>query len=168
MVPPRVAFGASPYRGRHRRPGEAGSAVSAFWRWPALIASLLLLTLTATVSLAQDSDTATRQSQTRGVQPLIEKARGGQCVADAAFMRRRHMDLLRHQRDDTMRAGVRNGNYSLKACIACHASQKTQSVNAEAGNFCQSCHAYAAVKIDCFECHTGTAPGALTQGQVKP
>ena len=83
-------------------------------------------------------------------------------------MRRRHMDLLKHQRDDTLRAGVRNGNYSLKACIACHASQKTQSVNAEAGNFCQSCHAYAAVKIDCFECHTGTAPGGLAQGQVKP
>jgi hypothetical protein len=28
-------------------------------------------------------------------------------------------------------------------------------------NFCQSCHTYAAVKLDCFECHTN-------KPQVKP
>jgi hypothetical protein len=28
MVPPRSAFGASPLRGRHQRPGKAGSAVA--------------------------------------------------------------------------------------------------------------------------------------------
>jgi hypothetical protein len=63
------------------------------------------------------------------------------------------MKLLKHQRDDTMHGGIRSGKYSLKECVACHASQTNQSVNAEAGNFCQSCHVYAAVKIDCFECH---------------
>ena len=42
---------------------------------------------------------------------------------------------------------------SLKGCIDCHASSKTGSVLGEEG-FCSSCHAYAAVKIDCFECHT--------------
>jgi hypothetical protein len=68
-------------------------------------------------------------------------------------MRRNHMKLLKHQRDDTMHGGIRTGKYSLKECVACHASQSNQSVNAEAGNFCQSCHLYAAVKIDCFECH---------------
>jgi len=88
-----------------------------------------------------------------GLQPLVEKARGGQCVEEPAFMRRNHMKLLKHQRDDTMHGGDRTGKYSLKACVACHASQTTQSVSGQQGNFCQSCHAYAAVKIDCFECH---------------
>ncbi len=95
-------------------------------------------------------------------QPVVEKALAGtQCVADPAFMRRNHMKLLKHQRDDTLRGGVRTGRFSLKACIACHASQTTHSVSAASSNFCQSCHAYAAVQIDCFECHA-------SQPQVKP
>jgi predicted CXXCH cytochrome family protein len=86
--------------------------------------------------------------------PVIEPARGGQCVEDPAFMRRNHMELLKHQRDDTLRGGVRiTAKYSLKACIECHASPASNSVTATQTNFCVSCHSYAAVKIDCFECH---------------
>jgi hypothetical protein len=87
-------------------------------------------------------------------QPVIEKARGGTCVAEPSFMRRNHMDLLKHQRDDTMRAGVRGGKFSLRECIDCHASQTSNSVIAQDENFCQSCHQFAAVKLDCFECHS--------------
>lgn len=86
-------------------------------------------------------------------QPVIEPARGGQCVEDPAFMRRNHMQLLKHQRDETVHGGVRAAKYSLKACIDCHASKATGSVTVANTNFCQSCHSYAAVKIDCFECH---------------
>jgi hypothetical protein len=86
-------------------------------------------------------------------QPIIETARGGSCVADPSIMRRDHMKMLKHQRGDTMRGGIRTGKSSLKACIDCHASQSTNSVVAAETNFCQSCHSYAAVKIDCFECH---------------
>jgi predicted CXXCH cytochrome family protein len=86
-------------------------------------------------------------------QPVIEAARGGQCVEEPAFMRRNHMELLKHQRDDTMRGGIRGAKYSLKTCIECHASQTTNSVTATQTNFCVSCHSYSAVKIDCFECH---------------
>jgi hypothetical protein len=89
----------------------------------------------------------------RTPRPVIEPARGGQCVADPAFMRRNHMDLLKHQRDDTVHAGNRAGKFSLQACIQCHASQQTNSVTQASTNFCVSCHSYAAVKIDCFECH---------------
>nr|WP_319566086.1 hypothetical protein [uncultured Rhodoferax sp.] len=110
------------------------------------------LVLTASLTAAAQG-AAAAAGKPQGLQPLIEKARGGQCVEDAAFMRRNHMKLLKHQRDDTLRGGVRTGKYSLKACVSCHASQSTQSVNASSGDFCQSCHAYAAVKIDCFECH---------------
>lgn len=94
----------------------------------------------------------------RLAQPLIEPAsKGSQCVEPVADMRRNHMDYLKHQRDDTLRGGVRGAKYSLKACIECHASTTTQSVAAAPTNFCVSCHSYAAVKIDCFECHATQA-----------
>lgn len=91
--------------------------------------------------------------------PVIEAARGGQCVEDPATMRRDHMKFLKHQRDETVHGGVRGAKHSLKACIECHASQATQSVAATKTNFCVSCHSFAAVKIDCFECHA-TQPAA--------
>ena len=52
-----------------------------------------------------------------------------------------------------MREGIRSTRFSLKGCVECHAAAKTGSVLGEDG-FCASCHAYASVKIDCFECHT--------------
>ncbi len=103
----------------------------------------------------------------RTPKPVIEPAaNGAQCVADPAFMRRNHMDLLKHQRDDTVRGGIRGAKYSLKGCIDCHASRKTGSVARDETNLCVSCHSYAAVKIDCFECHTGKSH-ALAQGAAK-
>ena len=97
----------------------------------------------------------------RTPKPVIEAARGGQCVEPAAEMRRNHMEYLKHQRDDTLRGGIRGAKYSLKACIECHASQTTNSVIAAPTNFCIICHSYAAVKVDCFECHA-TQPGKTT------
>jgi formate-dependent nitrite reductase cytochrome c552 subunit len=75
-------------------------------------------------------------------------------VADPAFMRRNHMDLLKHQRNETVHLGVRDARASLKGCIECHASKATGSVAAAKTDFCISCHSYAAVKVDCFECHS--------------
>jgi len=95
--------------------------------------------------------------------PIIEPARGGQCVESPDFMRRNHMLLLKHQRDDTLRGGIRTGKYSLQACIECHASQTTNSVSATDTNFCQSCHSYAAVSLDCFGCHANKPAGASAQ-----
>jgi hypothetical protein len=112
---------------------------------------------------------------TRVPKPVIEPARGGQCVEDPAYMRRHHMELLKHQRDETMHGGIRGAKYSLKTCIECHASQTTNSVTAAPTNFCVSCHSYAAVKIDCFECHatqpqktSSIQPPQVAQQQVKP
>jgi hypothetical protein len=85
--------------------------------------------------------------------PVIKIERGEACVAPVAEMRRDHMKMLFHQRDRTMRQGVRETRFSLKGCVECHASEKTGSVLGKEG-FCSSCHAYAAVKMDCFECHT--------------
>jgi len=106
---------------------------------------------------------AAAQGGERTPKPVIERAtQGGQCVADPAFMRRNHGDLLKHQRDETVRLGARDGRFSLKACVQCHASRETQSVAQAPTDFCVSCHSYAAVKIDCFECHASRPSGNAT------
>jgi hypothetical protein len=85
--------------------------------------------------------------------PKIKIERGEACVAPTAEMRRDHMKMLLHQRDRTMRQGLREPRFSLKNCVECHASRETGSVLGKDG-FCSSCHEYAAVSIDCFGCHT--------------
>jgi hypothetical protein len=85
--------------------------------------------------------------------PHLDIGKGGQCVEDPKLMRKIHMDLLKHQRDETVHKGLRGQKYSLADCVECHASQKTNSVLGSNEAFCQGCHVYAAVKLDCFECH---------------
>jgi len=85
--------------------------------------------------------------------PVIEKARSGPCIAPPEVMRREHPDMLKHQRTITVHEGVVNAKVDLEKCVACHASKTTGSVAASPQDFCESCHAYAGVKLDCFECH---------------
>ena len=88
--------------------------------------------------------------------PDIPKGKGKQCVEDTEYMRKNHMELLLHQRDETVHRGIRTKKHSLKECIACHvvtdSNNKAISV-ANPKHFCRQCHDYASVKIDCFECH---------------
>lgn len=94
--------------------------------------------------------------------PQITRGKGAQCVADTEYMRRFHMKELLHQRDETMHEGIRTRRFSLKECVACHATADAGGqpvpINAP-GEFCASCHDYAAVRIDCFQCHA-TKPEA--------
>ncbi|MGH8670889.1 MAG: hypothetical protein ACREUA_02475 [Burkholderiales bacterium] len=69
------------------------------------------------------------------------------------------MTLLMHQRDETVHKGIRTRKHSLKNCIECHADPKTNSVLGENG-FCQECHSYASVQLDCFECHSSKPKAA--------
>ena len=85
----------------------------------------------------------------------------GQCVEDTAFMRRNHMEVIRHQRDLTVREGIRTTQHSLANCIDCHADPKTGRATGSRDAFCEGCHRYAAVKLDCFECHSDRARTAL-------
>ena len=87
--------------------------------------------------------------------PAFKIDSGETCVAPTQEMRRDHMKMLFHQRDRTVRQGIREPRFSLKNCVECHASRDTGSVLGTEG-FCSSCHAYTAVKIDCFECHSST------------
>lgn len=98
---------------------------------------------------------------------VIDKTRAGErCVEDTDFMRKNHMQVLLHQRDDTMYNGVRTEKHSLKNCINCHASSKDNRVIGSNEHFCQSCHTYSAVSLDCWECHATKAKPA--QAAVTP
>ena len=126
-----------------------------------LLGGLVLAAGLPCVALAADAAatastaaTAVVTASGKGLGPVIEPARGAQCVADPAFMRRNHMDLLKHQRNETVHLGVRDARASLKGCIECHASKASGSVATAKTDFCVSCHSYAAVKVDCFECHS--------------
>ncbi len=93
--------------------------------------------------------------------PSPPKGKGDKCVRDTSFMRANHMNLLLHQRDQTVQKGIRTKKYSLKECVACHAvpGDDGQPVSYEdPKNFCRSCHEYVAVRIDCFECHASKPP----------
>ena len=119
----------------------------------------VLLVWTMTLWLAP-----TQAAEPRTPQPVIEPARPGtQCIADPATMRRDHPAMLEHQRDATVRGGIRGAKTSLKACIACHANTTTGSVAKSESNFCVSCHTYTAVRIDCFGCHAATASATVSR-----
>ncbi len=88
--------------------------------------------------------------------PKLDIGKGGgvQCVEDPKEMIKLHMNLLKHQRDETVHKGIRGQKHSLAGCVECHASTKTNSVLGSKEAFCEGCHTYVAVKLDCFECHT--------------
>ena len=94
--------------------------------------------------------------------PAIPKAKKNYddqtlCVEPVDEMRKNHMQYIMHQRDDTMRRGIRTSKHSLKECIDCHNAPaedgKVASIETDE-HFCAACHNYAAVKIDCFTCHS--------------
>ena len=128
--------------------------------------SLGVVVMTAAALAWAGSET---QSKSSGVpKPVITKAvKGEQCVEPTEYMRRNHMDVLDGHRDKTVHEGIRTKKYSLKECINCHASEKTGSVAAAKDDFCVSCHSYASVKIDCFECHSTKPQGPIAMHSLN-
>jgi len=102
----------------------------------------------------------------RTPKPAVTVEKKGACIAPVEEMRRNHMLMLKHDRDRTLRQGIRKVPGSLQGCIGCHASNRTGSVVAAKDDFCASCHAYAGVTLDCFECHSGK-PKAAPAGQGR-
>jgi hypothetical protein len=91
------------------------------------------------------------------------------CVAPVEIMRREHMNLLMHQRDDTVLDGERDGKYSLVGCIDCHnpAQDAATAIRyPDPQHFCAGCHLYTSVQIDCFECHADRGLKEIQQGLV--
>jgi len=78
------------------------------------------------------------------------------CIQPEDEMRRNHMNYILHERDETVHEGVRNEPGSLAACIDCHVEPNANGEIAgieSKEHFCTACHQYAAVQIDCFQCH---------------
>lgn len=115
------------------------------------LAALLLSVMLAAAANAADKPAG----------PNLDVGKGGKCVEEPQLMRKIHMNLLKHQRDETMHKGIRGQKNSLAECVECHASTKTNSVLGSNEAFCQGCHTYAAVKLDCFECHTSKRKGTV-------
>ena len=110
-------------------------------------------------SIVMADSTVTKGSKAAGLD---------RCVAPTAVMRRNHMDLLKHDRDETVHKGIRDTKFSLSECVDCHAEKSAAGgytpVNSE-GQFCASCHRYVAVNLSCFQCHRKTPevePGKKT------
>jgi predicted CXXCH cytochrome family protein len=102
--------------------------------------------------------------------PDIPKGEGKECIAPKAFMRRNHMNMLKHDRDETVHLGNRTIKASLKECVSCHAvnGADLKPVTVEdPKHFCRSCHDYVAVKIDCFECHA-SRPDVTLKSKLNP
>lgn len=119
-------------------------------RWGFTILGASLMTAVAVTAAAAGSG----EGGSRVPKPHPEIANPGKCVAPTEYMRKHHMDVLLRHRHETMHKGIRTKRYALTNCIQCHASRKNDSVLGSKKNFCQACHKYAAVKIDCFECHS--------------
>jgi len=76
------------------------------------------------------------------------------CVEPTEVMRHNHMEFILDQRDATVHEGIRTKQYSLNECIDCHVSAAADAPHIDSEkHFCNSCHTYAGVSIDCFQCH---------------
>ena len=129
--------------------------------------------LMAAVLLAMSVMLAAGAGSAHAGPPAVAKGRGDKCVAPTDWMRRNHMSVLKHQRDDTVHEGIRTTQFSLKGCIDCHAVKgsdgKAVAVS-DPKHFCRTCHDYAAVRVDCFDCHAsrpgeaGKSAGVIPEG----
>ena len=109
------------------------------------------------------------------VSPHPPPGTGPRCLAPTDIMIPDHPSLINHQRDATVRAGIRTRQFSLKECIACHAVAGADGKPVTYDNpnhFCRVCHDYTAVRIDCFACHASIpdepAPLAMLPHTIRP
>lgn len=113
----------------------------------------LMLTLVAGIVQAEERSS---------LWPVVPGATGTPHPEGNEYMRKRHMDMMRHDRDLTMYEGDREIGASLKQCFDCHAAKDDHGqvvTYADDKHFCRVCHDFVAVKVDCFMCHRSTPEG---------
>jgi len=122
----------------------------------ALTISTLLLPQVATAAENEGEKETLPFSNLILTEPTQRYSAESECVAPVSEMRRHHMNYILHQRDDTVREGIRTRQFALEECINCHAvkDENDEYVRVEdERHFCSTCHTYTSTKIDCFECH---------------
>ncbi|MGB5831153.1 MAG: sulfur reduction protein DsrJ [Thiohalocapsa sp.] len=91
------------------------------------------------------------------------------CVEPTEYMRRNHMELIRHQRDTTVYGGIRSTKHSMAGCVTCHvgygSDRQPLPVNGD-HQFCEACHDYVAVTLNCFDCHATVPEGESWNQEV--
>lgn len=104
--------------------------------------------------------------------PTVHEPEGKECVEDEDEMRRNHMNYILHQRDETMYKGIRantdDKGYSLAECIDCHVFPNKEgniATHDDDEHFCNACHQYASVQIDCFDCHADKPQKYIKRGK---
>lgn len=102
-----------------------------------MVAAVLFLVLLASPFIYNAFSTPTPK-------PELTLHTKGDCVRDTEWMRRNHMNLLKHTRDDVVREGVRVPSEGLKGCRTCHPYRE---------EFCDQCHHYVGVHVQCWNCH---------------
>ena len=85
--------------------------------------------------------------------PAIDQMEEKNCIEPAEFMRASHPQLLADWRQQAVREGQtiytssEGTVYEMgleNNCLKCHSNR---------GQFCDSCHSYAAVELYCWDCH---------------
>lgn len=140
-------------------------ALTIIW-WQAAPARLAMLCVCALVVLSAAALPLGAQAQAQAPSgPMLDAPRGDKCILPGPQMRRLHPELLRHQRDRTVRLGERGAQVVLRECIDCHANAVDGSVLGGASHFCQGCHEYVGVRLDCFECHNPRVDRMISVGE---
>ncbi|WP_373508301.1 sulfur reduction protein DsrJ [Thiocapsa sp.] len=120
-----------------------------------LVAVGLAWVLVAQVVLAADAKTYVVEGSKAAV---LES-----CVEPTDIMRRKHMELIKHQRDETVHGGIRTSKHSLAGCVDCHirydADHAPTPIHRK-DEFCGACHAFTAVNLNCFDCHASVPKGS--------
>ena len=124
--------------------------------------ALLMCAVALSVMSAQAADSRTPQ-------PVIEPARAGtQCIADPATMRRDHPAMLEHQRDLTVRSGIR-GAGPPQAANSPRATQAGPFV-AHGGRREASGGPTSTAKTSlkaCIACHASPATGSVAKSETN-
>jgi len=124
---------------------------SAIHRWGRSVAALLMAGAVGIMSACSG------EPEQLAVEGSAKADKLTQCVQPTEFMRRNHMELIKHQRDETVHKGIRATDHKLASCIECHVRHDKEGnpvpVNAP-GQFCAACHQYVAEKLNCYQCHS--------------
>ena len=117
-----------------------------------LIFSLLLGVQTPGIADDASADDSSSSFYIPEAQRRFSEEQG--CVEPTEEMRTNHMEYILDQRDATVHEGIRTTQYSLNECIDCHVSDAPDAPRVDSEkHFCNSCHTFASVSIDCFQCH---------------
>jgi hypothetical protein len=117
-----------------------------------LLFSLLLGIYTPGMAADASSDESSSGFYIPQAQRRFSEEQG--CVEPTAEMRKNHMDYIQDQRDATVHEGIRTRQHSLEECINCHVSDAPDAPHVDSEkHFCNSCHTFVSVSIDCFQCH---------------